>query len=87
MRDPRDYKVEISSGARPPSPQPSPGAGSGKTDTRPYVSVLFRCCNVYQRIYRSADGAKYEGGCPKCARPVRFLVGAGGTSERFFVVE
>ena len=45
------------------------------------------CCGVYQRIYRSPDGTRYEGHCPKCAKPVRFKVGAGGTDARFFVVE
>lgn len=87
MRDPRDYKLEISSAAGAPAPQPAPEGSGGETDSRPFVSVLFRCCNVYQRIYRGADGTKYQGRCPKCGRPVRFLVGAGGTSERFFVVE
>ena len=80
MPDPRDYKLDI----------PSLDGGScdaTRTSARPFVSVLFRCCNVYQRIYRSADGSKYEGRCPKCARSIRFLVGEGGTSERFFVVE
>jgi hypothetical protein len=80
MNDPRDYKLDIANldGASP---------DAARNAARPFVSVLFRCCNVYQRIYRSADGTKYEGRCPKCARPVRFLVGEGGTSERFFVVE
>jgi hypothetical protein len=80
MPDPRDYKLDIS-GLKPQ------GSDATRSSSRPYVSVLFRCCNVYQRIYRSADGTKYEGRCPKCARSVRFLVGEGGTSERFFVVE
>jgi hypothetical protein len=80
MTDPRDYKLDISnldaaSGNATPNP------------ARPFVSVLFRCCHAYQRIYRSADGTRYEGRCPKCARSVRFLVGDDGTSERFFVVE
>ena len=81
MSDPRDYKLDIAAGL---------GSGSSRAadrPARPFVSVLFRCCNVYQRIYRSADGTRYEGRCPKCARSIRFLVGAGGTSERFFVVE
>jgi hypothetical protein len=80
MSDPRDYKVDIS-GVAPPSPA-SRGALA-----RPFVSVLFGCCNVYQRVYRSADGTRYDGRCPRCGRGVRFRVGAGGTSERFFVVE
>ena len=77
--DPRDYKLDLSASVN----QPSAAAPTG----RPFISVKFTCCNVYLRIYRSADGTKYEGRCPKCARPVRFLVGTGGTNERFFVVE
>ena len=87
MPDPRDYKVEISSGIKPPSPQPSPGGRGGSAEAQPFLSVLFKCCNVYQRVYRSPDGRRYDGRCPKCGRAVRFLVGEGGTSERFFVVE
>ena len=80
MSDPRDYKLDISSlpnsdGAQRPTP-----AG------RPYLSVLFECCGVYQRIYKSADGAAYRGACPKCGLPVNFAVGEAGTSARFFRV-
>jgi hypothetical protein len=80
MPDPRDYKLDISS-------LDGGSCDAVRNSARPFVSVLFRCCNVYQRIYRSADGTRYEGRCPKCARSIRFLVGEGGTSERFFVVE
>ena len=77
--DPRDYKLDISS---LPAEEPEP-----KSVAREFVGVQFRCCGVYQRIYKSADGARYEGRCPRCMRPVRFIVGAGGTEERMFVVE
>ena len=78
--DPRDYKLDLSS------------LGSGETEpanapARPFIGVHFKCCGVYQRIYRSNDGQRYEGRCPKCARQVRFLVGQGGTDDRYFVVE
>ena len=78
--DPRDYKLDLSS------------LGSGEkepanTPARPFIGVHFKCCGVYQRIYRSNDGLRYEGRCPKCARQVRFLVGQGGTDDRYFVVE
>ena len=80
MSDPRDYKLEIGS-AR--------GDAQPKCDAndRPFLSVLFKCCDVYQRVYRSPDRTHYSGRCPKCGRAVRFLVGAGGTDARFFVVE
>lgn len=75
--DPRDYKLDISGlapEASPPLPAPS----------RPFVSVLFDCCSVYQRIYRSADGKTYDGHCPKCRLPVKFIIGDGGTAARVF---
>ena len=76
--DPRDYKLDLSSAPAPQSPGPTAG--------RPFLSVLFACCQVYQRIYRSADGATYAGRCPRCGKAVRFVVGDGGTSARVFKV-
>jgi len=76
MSDPRDYKLDISS-LKPPVATPGP---------RPYLSVLFECCSVYQRIYRDLDGTQYKGRCPRCGRSVTFAVGPGGTTTRFFVV-
>jgi len=51
---------------------------------RPWLAVKFRCCSVYNRIYRNAKGDAYEGRCPKCNKAVRATIGAGGTSCRFF---
>jgi hypothetical protein len=59
---------------------------SSSNSARPFISVHFACCGVYQRIYRSSDGTSYNGHCPKCAKPVRFKVGPGGTDCRSFVV-
>ncbi len=51
---------------------------------RPWISVWFRCCNVYARIYREPDARAYEGACPRCRAKVRARVGPGGTSQRIF---
>jgi len=59
---------------------------SGGGSTAPFLSVTFACCGVYARIYRSPDGTRYSGYCPRCARRVRFVVGEGGTSHRSFIV-
>lgn len=80
MADPRDYKLDISS--LPPA-EPAKDVNTG----RPFLSVHFACCGVYQRIYKNAEGTAYAGHCPRCAKPVRFAVGPGGTSARQFVVE
>jgi hypothetical protein len=78
-RDHRDYRLDLSS-ATPTDDAASAGAG------RPYLAVHFACCNVYQRIYRCADGSAYRGRCPRCGKTVNFPVGTGGTECRFFRV-
>lgn len=52
---------------------------------RPFLGVRFDCCGAYARVYKNAEATAYEGHCPGCAKKVRFVVGAGGSSSRFFV--
>ena len=78
MTDPRDYKLDVSSLPKQDLPQASAA--------RPFLSVRFDCCGVYQRIYRDSSGRSYSGRCPKCGNPVKFAVGADGTDARFFRV-
>ena len=76
--DERDYKLDVSTlggGESQAVPQP-----------RPFLSVMFECCGVYQRIYRDPDAAAYRGRCPRCGTPVHFAVGQNGTTARFFRV-
>lgn len=76
-----DYRVDIRG-------VEADAAESGAPDrTRPWIGMLFDCCNVYVRIYRNEQGTAYEGRCPRCLRPVRLRVGPGGTDARFFVAE
>ena len=81
--DPRDYKVELSTDAA----KREASSEATSSSARPYVGVRFACCDVYVRIYRSPDGKSYRGHCPRCAKPVNFVVGPGGTDARTFVVE
>jgi hypothetical protein len=53
---------------------------------KPYLSVMFECCAIYQRIYRHKSGRFYEGRCPRCLRTIRFRVAPGGTTARAFAV-
>ncbi len=75
-----DYILDLSGGGGASARPAAAAAG------RPFVRVLFRCCNVYQRIYRDLDERGYRGGCPRCGRQVRFVVGSHGTDQRFFEV-
>ena len=75
--DPRDYKLDLSTGATGPNSPPT---------RRPFLSVHFACCGAYQRVYRDPDGKTYHVRCPRCAKAVRFVVGEGGTTARCFTV-
>jgi hypothetical protein len=81
VSDPRDYKVDLGAtgGA-------AAAGGGANVARRPFLSVHFACCGVYQRVYREPDGKTYLGRCPRCATPVRFVVGVGGTAARSFIV-
>lgn len=51
---------------------------------RPYICILFECCQVYARIYRKPDQLHYHGRCPKCLRTLHVRVGPQGTADRMF---
>jgi hypothetical protein len=84
--DPRDYKLDLSSAGSTPDTQPAQQPAAPDGTARPFLSVNFACCGVYQRIYRDPAGTHYAGRCPRCGKAVRFAVGEGGTSSRFFTV-
>jgi hypothetical protein len=79
MNDPRDFKLDVAGVPHPRSP-------SAPSAARPFLSVQFACCSVYQRVYRDPDGQNYRGRCPRCGKSITFAVGDGGSSSRFFVV-
>jgi len=54
------------------------------TSRRKFIGIQFACCDVYARIYVNRSNTAYEGYCPKCSRPVRIRISAGGTDCRFF---
>jgi hypothetical protein len=67
--------------------KPDDSAKQSAASGKPFLSVLFACCSVYQRIYRNAEGTAYAGRCPRCGKPVKFTVSPEGTNARNFIVE
>lgn len=53
-------------------------------DDKPWLGVFFECCKVYARAHKTATGTHYVGHCPRCASPVRFKIGEGGSGARFW---
>ena len=53
---------------------------------RPFLRVVFECCNIYQRIYRDRSEQYYVGRCPRCLRSITFKIASNGTAVRDFRV-
>ena len=60
---------------------------SARGPRRRFLSVWFRCCHVYGRMYRNDAQTAYEGRCPGCGAPVHAVIDPGGTTQRMFLAE
>lgn len=65
---------------------PSGSAAPSRAIARPFLRVWFACSRQYARAPMNADGRGYLARCPTCGKTVRFTIGPGGTSSRFFEV-
>jgi len=52
---------------------------------RPFLGIIFKCCNIYSRIYLNKDGTAFVGWCPKCGKKTRIKVSKDGVPDRFFI--
>jgi len=87
----RDYVIDIP-GLEGVTGRLANGASAGRsrateTTGRPWLSIYFKCCHTYTRIYRNRRGDAYEGRCPKCGSAVHAAIGPDGTPNRFFTAE
>lgn len=63
---------------------------SNKKDSkaqRRFLSIYWKCCNVYSRVYKNSVGTAYDGNCPRCCRHLSVPIGEEGTSQRAFIAE
>ena len=41
---------------------------------KPFLGIMFECCNVYGRIYKNKEETHYEGKCPRCLRTIKIKI-------------
>ena len=54
---------------------------------KPFVGILFKCCNVYSRIYINKTRMAYVGYCPRCYKKAEIRISKDGTDSRFFAAQ
>jgi len=52
-----------------------------------FIGILFKCCNVYSRIYINKERTAFVGWCPKCTKKVEIKISPTGSPDRFFEAE
>lgn len=70
--------VDIEGLASPPDARPPKGP------KRPFLSIWYRCCHAYGRLYRNDANTAYEGRCPACGSQARVGIDPHGSEQRFF---
>ena len=55
-----------------------------KRKKREFIGILFKCCNVYSRIYINKNKTAFSGYCPKCGKKAEVKISPMGSKSRFF---
>jgi len=53
---------------------------------KPFVGIIYDCCNQYGRVYLNRKGDALEGRCPRCMKRVVLRISKDGTDDRFLRV-
>ena len=83
MTDKRKDIVDIE-GLREAGKSDSGNQGEPMGPRSKFLSVHFKCCNAYGRLYPDEARTRYHGRCPRCGAEVEAKIGPGGTNRRFF---
>lgn len=54
---------------------------------RRYISVYWKCCHSFSRVYKNREGTAYAGCCPRCRSSLSVPIGEEGTTRRTFIAE
>ena len=65
----------------------TPNTSDPQKKARRFLSIYWRCCHVYSRIYPNRAATAYEGNCPRCRSFLQVPIGEGGTQQRSFMAE
>ncbi|SCA58499.1 Uncharacterized protein AB751O23_AD_00150 [Chlamydiales bacterium SCGC AB-751-O23] len=57
---------------------------SGLSRDNKFISIYWKCCHAFSRMYKNKDGSIYQGKCPKCGSYCSVPVGPNGTKQRIF---
>ncbi|MDF2576920.1 MAG: hypothetical protein K0S74_404 [Chlamydiales bacterium] len=57
----------------------------GMSSRTKYISIYWKCCHIFSRIYQNKNGTAYQGCCPRCLKSVEAPIGPQGTSQRMFM--
>ena len=60
------------------------GPSDNPKKAREYIGIMFKCCNVYSRIYINRNRTAFVGWCPKCAGKAEVKISPRGSESRFF---
>jgi len=55
-----------------------------KQRKKEFIGIIFKCCNVYSRIYINKKRSAFAGRCPKCGKKVEIKIAPRGSNSRFF---
>jgi hypothetical protein len=81
--DPRDYILDLSNNPTPAQP-PIKNQKPKIENKVEFLSIHFKCCNVYAPIYKNAAATAYAGHCPRCHRPAQIQISPTGSPSRIF---
>ena len=58
-----------------------------RSSKRKFLSIYWKCCHVFSRVYKNEGLNQYQGYCPKCNRKLIVPIGKDGSNRRIFIAE